>query len=214
MVCCDFYYGEEYYCQNPTGDKYALMRQVISWGDFYPVTWNKLIKTEIYKKILYPVTTYSEDRVIMTQILYYCDNMGYINRAFYHWCVIQESASRNRRNLLKGLMDDYSGYILIAKFINEQVGNLNEFTAEIINHADKLGFVCSDNKKIIELYKKSIKNIIRVIQEEKTASNEIITEKNVFETSVVKLDKKNYKKYFARLKSGIKNCILERLKKL
>jgi hypothetical protein len=90
MVCCDYYdeYYEEraYRKQNfESKSNNELMEEIITWGEFLPCTWNKLIKTEIYKKVEFPETTYSEDRAIMTQVVYYRKKIGYVNKGLYHW---------------------------------------------------------------------------------------------------------------------------------
>jgi glycosyltransferase involved in cell wall biosynthesis len=192
MVYCDFYDGKEYIEQNYINcNTHELMRQIISWdGGFYPVTWNKLVKTAIYKKVSFPSTIFSEDRAIMTQVLFYCNNIEYLNKGFYHWCIVQESASRKGRQDIKNLIDDYNSYITIIIFIYENnIENLNEFTEAAINHADRLKGSC--NTKIINRYKNSIKEIISIIKENDNDSNKIIMEQNNFEKIVKELDRKN-----------------------
>ena len=213
MVYCDFYSGKKnwYNRQNYANyNTHELMKQIISFGDFLPVTWNKLIKTEKYKKVVFPRTTFSEDRAIMTQILYNCNTVGYLDKAFYHWRVVPNSASRNEKNGIKNLMEDYMSYITIINFINENIENSNEFMEEVVNHADKLGCLCSYNNKIIDNYKKSIKEVINIIKNG-TIKDKIEIEQNNFEKNIKELDKKNYKKYVIRI---ITKIVPKRLKKI
>ena len=206
MVFCDFFYGEKYFRQNmEDNDKYKFIEQIISWGDFFPITWNKLIKKVIYEKVIFPTTTYSEDRAIMTQVLFFCSNIGYVNKAFYHWCDIPTSASRNKKNGINNLIEDFISYIMIVIFLKKNMENQNELMNKIVNHAGNLGHLCSGNVEIIECYKNSIKKIIEIIIKNGNESIEadIEFEKNKFIEQVKELGKKNIWKYL----SGIKKTI-------
>lgn len=187
------------------------MKSVISWEGFFPCTWNKLIKKSIYKKVSFPTTTYSEDRAIMAQVLFFCNKIAYINKAFYHWCVIPDSASRNKNNLINHLLDDYKSYITIIYFIFENILEYENFTKKIINHVDYLGHKCYDNKKILNLYKESIQRIIDFVKEGENAKVE--DEQNSFERNVFELNKK-FKKYIPliELKNIFKKCIPKSIK--
>jgi len=214
MVCCDFYHGEEYCRQNNISrGNYELMKQVIAWGDFYPITWNKLVRREIYKMVTFPQTTYSEDRAIMAQVLYNCKTIGYLDKAFYHWCIVKKSASRNRKNRIKNLIEDYISYKTIIIFANESMKNTNEIMEAIVNHADQLRHLCSNNNRIIALYKESIKKVIGMVNSNNTYSTEIEIEQRNFENEIKKLDKYNYKKYIVELIYGIKSMIPKGLKR-
>jgi glycosyltransferase involved in cell wall biosynthesis len=173
IVCCD-YYNElpdtRIYCEQkpPSEDKNELIKQIISWHDFLPVTWNKLIRQEIYQKVIFPETTYSEDRAIMVQVLYYTDKLGYINDALYHWCIIKKSASRNIKNTFKNMIEDYISYTSILFFIKDHFpGNKHEYWPEIHKHIDNMGFLCFQDQKTVSFYKKSIQNTIDNIKKDK-----------------------------------------------
>jgi len=213
MVYCDFYHGEEYINQNHTNcGIYELIKQVISWGSFYPVTWNKLVRKEKYEKIVFPSTTYSEDRAIMVQILYNCNTVGYFEKAFYHWCIIKKSASRNIRNGIKMLIEDYISYITIIIFVNENIKEkTNEIMEAIVNHANGLGFLCSYNNKIIDEYKNSIKEIIKA---NNNYIDKITIEQNNFDKKVKELDRKNYKKYIVRIYKDYMPRIVDKIKRM
>jgi glycosyltransferase involved in cell wall biosynthesis len=148
MVCCDFYYNKDCgykYLKQDTGNKtnIELIGDIISWGDFLPITWNKLVITEIYRKIDFPKTTYSEDRAIMTQVLYYCDKIGYVNKELYHWEYIPTSASRTneRMSSIKNTIDDYISYTVILLFVIDNKINMEKFIKDIINHAGSLSLL-------------------------------------------------------------------------
>lgn len=214
MVYCDFYHGKEYIHQNQTNcDSYDLLKQVISWGDFYPVTWNKLVKKEIYNKVIFPSTVYSEDRAIMVQVLYNCNRIGYLNKAFYHWCIVPNSASRNKRNSIRNLTEHYISYNTIIIFVNENMEDTNEIMEAIINQADKLGHLCSDNSRILDSYKESTKETIKIIRENGNDTNKIINEQNKFKEKVKELGRKNYKKYIVKIINRIKRMIPKWLKR-
>ena len=204
MVFCDFYHGKKYIKQNnESQNRFMLMENIITCGDFFPVTWNKLVKKEIYANVIFPTTIYSEDRAIMTQVLYYCNNIGYMNKAFYHWCKISKSASRNKKNDIKNLIDHYISYIIIIAFLYKNMETPNELMDKIVDHAGNLGFLCSYNEKIIDFYKNSIGKIIEIIKKNSNESIEIETEKSKFMAQVKELDRKNHWKYL----SGIAKTI-------
>jgi len=191
MVYCDFYYGKKYIKQNYTNsNNYELIKQVISCSNFFPVTWNKLVRKEVYNKIVFPSTIFSEDRPIMVQVLYNCKTIGYLDKAFYHWRIHQKSASHNKRDGIKNLIDDYISYISIIIFIKNITENTSEYFNEIVNHVDIMTDLCSGNKKIIDEYKYSMKNIIKIINENGNVPDMINFERQIFEEKIKDLDKK------------------------
>jgi len=185
MVCCDFNHEFDnqtvYSKQDPEEkDNSELIKQIISWGDFLPVTWNKLIRTEIYRKIIFPSASYSEDRGIMVQVLQFTKKIGYVNKSLYHWNHVSTSLSRKKSNAINNLIDDYKVYVLILCFINNNISNANEYVDMILFHIDNLGFLCSDNQQILDAYKRSI--------------NEIIKRKLIFTTSKIVKEQKKFEK--------------------
>jgi hypothetical protein len=149
----------------------------------------------------------------MVQVLFFCNSISYINKAFYHWCVISTSASRNKANLINHFIDDYKSYITIIYFILGNILEYESFMKEIINHVDHLRHKCYDNKKILKLYKESIQKIINLAK--KGENDKIKDEQNSFEMNVLAFDRK-FKKYriIIELKNIFKKCIPKSIKKL
>ncbi|MDR3058402.1 MAG: glycosyltransferase [Prevotella sp.] len=212
FVCCDYYEDfpdKTIYCkQEPANEKKVLIKEIIAMGCFSPVTWNKLIKHDIYNKVIFPETSYSDDRAIMPQVLHYSNKIGYVNEALYHWCVIENSVSRNK-NYLKCIIEDFISYTVLIVFIRDNLlKEKDEYISEIYNHINKL---CLPNRIDI-LYKSSIQRIVNNIELDKISlSNyirkEIEKNKRKFEkadkhwiTSIVKNEIKKYPKIVTFLK--------------
>jgi len=181
MVCCDYYEEHEQeriYCpQSPReASNRTLMKQIATWGEFLPCTWNKLIKTEIYKKVAFPRITFSEDRVIMFQVLFFCKSIGYVNKAFYHWCVIPTSVSRNKERGLKNMLDNYIMDVQILLFMHEnKIGMDDEYKTGVLKRIDESGYLCSDNIKMLKAYKDAF-NVISERIEEGIGTNEMVAQ--------------------------------------
>lgn len=182
MVYCDFYLETldktTIFKQPPVESKYSFMKQVLSWDGFVPVTWNKLIKTELYKKIDFIAVNFSEDRLIMFQILYFCKNIAYINKSLYHWCHNPKSTMRDQKNVKKNLFDDYITYVGILLFIYKNSINLKEFLQDILNHIKHMR---SSPKwclyvTFFDEYEKSMLNISDYINKESINDKKILGE--------------------------------------
>lgn len=198
MVCCDICeeYPQEliYTKQDPKDkDNITLIKEIIAWDNFLPVTWNKLVKAEIYQKVDYPKTTYSEDRAIMVQVLYFCNKIGYINKGLYHWRKTSVSASKSSKNQLRNIIDDYISYVTIIIFLinNTLYKCINEFLEEAINHINKIGFLCENNLKILNEYRNSINKIIKMKIENILTEEILLTEINKTKINIRKLYRKD-----------------------
>jgi glycosyltransferase involved in cell wall biosynthesis len=222
MVCCDYYIDDshktEYRKQNIENKTYLeLIREIIACTDFMPVTWNKLVKTEIYQKTSFPKTIFSEDRAIMSQVLYYCKTIGYVNKAFYHWCLIPTSASNCGQRFIKNLIDDYISYTTILLFVIDIGIDTDKFIKEIINHINIMGFYCCNNKKILDEYKKSINKIAKLKMENKLTEISLLSEQKNIEKIILKLNKRYYRRIIKcavnRIKETIPQSIKEKIKK-
>jgi glycosyltransferase involved in cell wall biosynthesis len=225
MVYCDFY--DEYpqktiYRKQDTRDQdnIELIKEIIAWDNFLPVIWNKLVKAEIYQKVDFPKITYSEDRAIMVQVLYFCNKIGYINKGLYHWCHIPKSASRASERKIRNIIEDYISYIEIILFLFDAPPPIiNEFINEAIDHIDNMGFLCSYNEKILNEYKNSINKIIKMKIENILTNETLSTEINKTEINIRKLDKKNMPKKIIQLiinwlKKNMPRIIKEKIKTL
>ena len=218
MVCCDFYNEYRYKTVLNGGQdtenksNIELMKEIITWNNFLPVTWNKLVKAEIYKKVNFPKVVYSEDRAIMIQILYFCHKIGYVNKGLYHWSHIPTSASRTSKRQIKNFIEDYISYTSILLFVIDNRINTDEFIKAITNHPENMGFLCSNNKKILNEYKKSINKIIEMKMDDTLTQEALLVEQNNVEKRIIRLDKVNYLKIINRAINWVKKKIPKTIK--
>ena len=67
-----------------------LLYQIDSWA-----VWNKIVRTSLYKGIVYPVNNMGEDMAIMCQLVHKAEKITYCDKAFYHYFLNPLSITRN-----------------------------------------------------------------------------------------------------------------------
>lgn len=74
---------------------------------------NKLIKRSLYtdRQILFPSKgmNVGEDMALVIQLLYYCESVGYIEKAFYHY--IENDDSISNKKTVSGVINNYIQWI-------------------------------------------------------------------------------------------------------
>jgi glycosyltransferase involved in cell wall biosynthesis len=222
MVCCDFISEnskERIYrkqdIRNRTNTE--LIREIITWEnffDFLPVTWNKLVKAKIYKRVDFPKTIYSEDRAIIAQVLYYCNKIGYINKGLYHWCNNQSTVSASTKRNIQNLIEDYICYTEILLFVIENKINTDELAKEITKHIDCMGFLCYDNKKILDVYRNSLNKIFELKTKNQLTEEILMSEQSNVGMKMKKLNKimKPYYLFLNFIKKIIPRKLKEKIK--
>ena len=55
-------------------------------GRLSPNVWNRLTKTDIYRRIFFPKENYLEDSVQIVQLLIYAKRVSFLNEYLYHYC--------------------------------------------------------------------------------------------------------------------------------
>jgi glycosyltransferase involved in cell wall biosynthesis len=100
-------------------DKILIIKHIIMYWKYSASVWDKLIKRDIYKNIIFPFNSYIEDRVITIQTIYYAENIGYIQDCLYHYRKNQESICNSKRQADKTI-DEYHNFIIILKFLNDK----------------------------------------------------------------------------------------------
>jgi len=166
MVYCDFYIhdvvNKAHYEKVPELSNNFIMNiklavlDVSSGGSL----WNKLIRREIYEKVVFPEYSIAEDKYITTQTLFFSKKIGYINAALYHYrynmlSLMRQSSikSEQRRHLEK--LDNFKK---IFDFLNENYGeDLSVFEPELSMRAKSI-----EEKNPVTL-RKIILEIIRFI---------------------------------------------------
>jgi glycosyltransferase involved in cell wall biosynthesis len=147
-------------------DKIEMAKQITIWGNFTPSLCNKLIRHEIYRKIVFPAANYGEDRQIILQAIHYASKIGYIQTALYHYYVNNDSLSNNNSEALQRYADKYEITAWSIQFMeNNYGGNFDMFEPELSAYINslKLHFVqekpIRDTSKLDELYPVSNKQI-------------------------------------------------------
>jgi glycosyltransferase involved in cell wall biosynthesis len=136
MVYADFFQEKESSTEyiklgDFTNDKIHNLKIILEYRPDTSV-WNKLVKREIYKKIVFPREGYGEDKCIMAQALYYTDTIGYINHALYHYRIRHDSWMRDKTKEAERCHDAYLIFIFIVKFLHLAYGkNLDIFEPQL-----------------------------------------------------------------------------------
>ena len=89
MVICDFYTSDGVEREQMkacfTTDNLRLINDFFIGKGFWCV-WNKLVRRSIYENlIIYPKYNVAEDMVLVTQLLYYCKHINYIDSPLYYY---------------------------------------------------------------------------------------------------------------------------------
>lgn len=170
MIYC--HYLEESYgktipfYQEPINSNSAItIKDILSWGSYFPALWNKLIRTSILHSIHFPESTYSEDRAIMTQVILTIKSSAEVSEALYHWRDEPTTTSRSKKRILKNIIDDYKSYsTIIMALAIEYRTELRNFEQPILAHLDKISRLYPGNKKIIKSYIHSVSQIFQYLQ--------------------------------------------------
>ena len=100
-------------------DKVLILKHIIMYWKYSTSVWDKLIKRDIYKNIIFPSNSYIEDRVITIQTIYYAENIGYVQDRLYHYRKNQESICGSKRQSDKTI-DEYHNFIIILNFLRDK----------------------------------------------------------------------------------------------
>ena len=177
MVYC--HYLEESYgetiplYQDPVdSNKETTIKDILSWGSYFPALWNKLIRTSLLRDIYFPKATYSEDRAIISQVINAINNSAGVAEHLYHWRDEPTSTSRSAKRDLQNIIDDYQCYttIIQALALDNRTG-LRTFETSVLAHLDKLASQFPGNHNIINSYRLSVSKIIQHLSGNENSSN-------------------------------------------
>jgi glycosyltransferase involved in cell wall biosynthesis len=137
ILCCEYF-------EEKNGKTRVVAPQVVpedkigrmKYGTFgfgnVKVLWNKLVKREIYEKIVFKKTGTNEDCFITAQLFYYADKIGYIPLPLYHWQFNENSVTNNKLLAQKRYEDRKVNYEHIIEFCKEKFGDdLSIFEPEL-----------------------------------------------------------------------------------
>lgn len=147
MVDCDYFLETSRGTTQAIGHyEGSLVNLMSHWlNREYPTyIWSKLIKKEIYKahNIYFPDKndgSYSEDAVLICQLLSFIQSYSFVKKPFYHYRILPNSISHDVSNFRKRTMSLISKYTWIDHFIQQQYGK--KYTQDILMR--KLSFKLS-----------------------------------------------------------------------
>ncbi|MDR2684915.1 MAG: glycosyltransferase [Prevotellaceae bacterium] len=170
IAYCDYYMTRngniEHIRQGGFVDKIDFCKRIFShttWG----VVWNRLVKKTLYENIVFPVDFMHEDEVIMFQLLYFAQRVGYVEKPLYYYtfrsCFIynfnrNKAFSGEEINLINGA---YNNYSFIINFCKKNNSNLNIFEPQISDRLNeiKIWFAFKNRKMCFDLYPQSHRRI-------------------------------------------------------
>jgi len=188
MVCCDWFEhkksGDVIHKKMPSVSNDFVQNikySVIAIG-MQGAVWNKFTKQAVYQDIEFPKDNYIEDRYIVTQILFYSKNIGYLDKAFYHYMYNQNS------------------------LVNSPQKKWNRYKEEKSNLRKLLKFLKKNNGKDLSVFEPELTKRINSIKErkKKLSKKEIVkgTALSIFPITVYNILKWFYKALFNRGKNG------------
>jgi len=128
MVCCGYYqeYKGTVAMNAPSFSRDKIERIRFGCIDGTPssaAVWNKLIKREVYEKIIFPSEYLGEDGFITCQTLYYSENIGIVPKSLYHYRIREKSISTDEQKIRRNYEDARAIFSHIIKFCTEKFGH-------------------------------------------------------------------------------------------
>jgi glycosyltransferase involved in cell wall biosynthesis len=138
FVFCDYYSDDiPEKITFPCSDRDILLTRILDMK-FTPNVWNKLIKRDIYEKIVFPTASWAEDKVITVQTIYYAHKIGHLEEPLYHYCINKESMTHNKDLEFKRINERYENWKQIIFFLNQKYGeNIIQFEPVLSNYINK-----------------------------------------------------------------------------
>ena len=140
LVYCNYYTCDKLNAfKNLTGfDNISLLKEWFSGGICSAVK-NKLVKKDLYNKIIFPTCFYDEDCVITVQLLFFTDKIGYVNKALYHNSYNPDSGCNDIKRKFKNIIDQCTNMCLIYNFLYEKYKeNINIFNPGLNNRINSI----------------------------------------------------------------------------
>jgi glycosyltransferase involved in cell wall biosynthesis len=177
--------------QDPTGySKYELMVEVIAQRKFSGYA-NKLIKTSVCKMMEFPPISYGSDHVKAVQAIHFSKKIGYVNKAFWHWCYNPLSTSRAPERMFKSLIDAYKCYMFLLVFLIDNEISYDESLKEMMVVLTTWEAHFYYNKKIFAEFKKSFDRIIGMKKQNAFTKEALEAEQKAVEQRIIELNKAN-----------------------
>lgn len=140
-----------------------------------PAVWNKVIKTELYKRneIYHPKgISIGEDLAVSPRLIYYSNKIIKLNKAYYHYIQNRSSLTKKKSENNKKIYDIYNVLLILEKFFKNKEYYIKEIK---INYLSAWLLYSSHNLKE-EMYQKIINEYIDLLAKSKI--------KNIFSLKV------------------------------
>jgi glycosyltransferase involved in cell wall biosynthesis len=204
MVCCDYlnHYDPDGNCdyengalttQNPGNrSKQELLEGLIlrNTNSLWP-QWAKLVKTKMYENVDFTKLVNGSDSVIVFELFYFCETIGYVNKALYHYRHNLNSVSRSSKRNMENFIDSYISYVTTLLFSIENKIIIDNLFSSFINNittGPQYEWCCFNNKIIYE-YRKSLFKIKEMKEQNILTQERLEAELKQFETKAYELDK-------------------------
>jgi glycosyltransferase involved in cell wall biosynthesis len=184
IVFCDFIVKRECgetYINASIGNKICMIKQIgVTINSYTACLYNKIIKRQIFDKVIFSNTNFAEDKYISLQTTYYTEKNGCINEAFYNYVRNSDSLSNNKKYGLRKKIEHFENYKLVVKFLTEKYGeNIDSFEPELSDGINSL--------KMEIIYDKVAESVINVDELYLNANNRIFSKtwKTKFATKIL-----------------------------
>jgi len=128
-ICCCGYFEEKGGKTSIFTPQFILESKIerMKYGTFgfgnTKVLWNKLVKREIYEKVVFKKTGTNEDCLITAQLCYYANRIGFYPLPLYHWQHNENSVTNNKLLAQKRYEDRKANYEHIIEFCKNKFGD-------------------------------------------------------------------------------------------
>ena len=128
IVYCDYYFhdilGDTEYKKMPhLTDDFVNNIRLSVLGKDGSMVWNKLVKRGIYEKIIFPKSSYAEDRYITAQVFFYSRKITYVNFAPYHYHCNKFSLEQNPKFMRKRYLESKNNFGELFDFLKKTTDN-------------------------------------------------------------------------------------------
>lgn len=102
-------------------DKESILREVLTTYRLNQV-WCSLVKRDLYKKIIFPLGSQSEDKVFMIQLYHYCTKLSYLSEPLYYYRYNPTSISNSitKEKVIKRYNDLLLNREIILQFASKE----------------------------------------------------------------------------------------------
>jgi glycosyltransferase involved in cell wall biosynthesis len=120
-------------------DKIEMIKEIAAWKRFPPAVWNKLVKHEILKKVIFPAVSNGEDVQISVQTVHYSQRIGFIKNILYHYYYNANSLVNDSSIELQRYADLYEISKWVINFISDNYSAcFNTFEPDLSDYINSI----------------------------------------------------------------------------